>query len=176
MMAAASTISLAALAAAAAMSATAAIAQGEAAASEAKAQAALRDQQAQRQREVAAFQEERARRDAERVQGAQRARLAATGVDPAAGTALLLQEELAGQSEFNALLARAQGEGDARLTEHQARIDRLRGRNARTAGYLRAGTTLLTSASRAMGSGVFAESGSELPYNEPGQGLSRAPF
>ena len=150
-MAAASTIAIVAMAAAAAMSATAAIAQGRAAANEAKAQAALRDQQAQRQREVAAFQEERTRRDAERVQGAQRAHLAAAGVDPAAGTALLLQEELAGQSEFNALLARAQGDGEAQLVEHQARIDRLRGRNAQTAGYLRAGTTLLTSASRAVG-------------------------
>jgi hypothetical protein len=140
----------AAIIAAAALSATAAIAEGRAAANEAKAQAALRDQQARRQREVAAYQEDRTRRDAERVQGAQRARLAASGIDPAAGTALLLQEELAGQSELNALLARAQGEGDARLLEFQANVDRLRGRNARTTGYLRAGSTLLSAGSRVM--------------------------
>jgi hypothetical protein len=173
-MTATSTIALVTLAATAAANAAAAVQQGRAAASEAMAQAALRDQQAERQRALAAFQEDRARRDAERLQGAQRARFAAAGVDPAAGTALLLQEELAGQSEFNALLARAQGEGEARLIEHQANIDRLRGRNARTAGYLRAGTTLLSAGEREMRR--RAAGGAQLPYDEPDQGLSRAPF
>lgn len=140
-MAAATTI---ALVTAAVVAAASAIAQGKAAANQAKAQGALHQSQAERQREIARLQETRQRRDAERVQGSQRARLAASGIDPAAGTALMQQESLAGESEFNALLTRAQGEGDARSLDFQAQLDRLRGRNARTAGYLNAGTTLLT--------------------------------
>lgn len=159
---------------AAAASATATVAQAEAAAKEAKAQAAFRQQQAERQREIARIQEERQRRDSERLKGAQRARLAASGVDPAAGTALLLQENLAGDSEYNALLTRAQGAADAQALDYQAQLDRLRGRNGRTAGYLNAGTTLLNAGSKnydaLFGGGV------RLPYDEPGQGLSRAPF
>jgi hypothetical protein len=133
-----------ALIAAAVVSATATVAQADAAANEAKAQGLLRQQQAERQRELARLQEERQRRDSERLQGRQRAFLAASGVDPAAGSALLLQENLARDAEFNALLTRAQGEADARALDYQARLDRQRARNLRTAGYLNAGTTLLT--------------------------------
>lgn len=64
-------------------------------------------QQAETQRALAKAEEQKLRRRQSRNLSALSAQLAARGLDPSAGSALLLQENSAAESEFDALLARA---------------------------------------------------------------------
>ncbi len=109
-------------------------------------QQALALQRADRERELASRAAEDQRRAGSRLAATQRARLAAAGVVPGTGTALLLETDLAAETEFQALLAKAGGDTQAQSSESEAKVF---GRNARTAiasGRFRAGTTLLSGA------------------------------
>lgn len=74
-------------------------------ASGAKMQAELARRQAERERQIGAMQAQQQRERSKRTEGTQRALLAARGGDTGTGSALLVQEELAEEGEFNARLA-----------------------------------------------------------------------
>lgn len=76
----------------------------------------------------------------------QRAMMGASNVDPGSGTPLLVAGETAGQIELGRQRILAGGKAEATHLDNRARLDRLRGRSARTGGFLRAGALLLSSA------------------------------
>lgn len=118
--------------------------QGDAAADDAEAAAGVKRQQALAIRQKAKVDERRARRDSTRLAGTQVGRLAASGVQPDTGTGLQLQQELAAEAEFEALVIRAQGGRDAQIAELEARALRKSGKNAQTGSFLSAGGTALS--------------------------------
>ena len=97
------------------------------------AQAALYEQSATRQRELTALAETKKRSETSKIQGLQRARLAAAGVAPNTGSALLSQEELSRESELAALMVRSQGNYEAGQLAHQGSLQRWSAKEQRTA-------------------------------------------
>ncbi|TXG77625.1 hypothetical protein E6Q11_02530 [Candidatus Dojkabacteria bacterium] len=93
-------------------------------------------------RATAAEEERRLRIQSRKQLGDIRANYGASGVG-LEGSALDVLEESASNAELDALTVRHAGETRARAFEAQANLERFRGRNARTAGYLGAATTLL---------------------------------
>lgn len=100
-------------------------------------------QQAQQERAIAGENESDFRRDQRQILARQRALQGATGL-AAAGTPLLLEEATVAEIERGASRIREGGARRATALETRAELERLRGRQARTAGRLGAGTTLLT--------------------------------
>lgn len=129
-----------------AMGAVGALKQGQAQAAASQTQAALYERQAQREREIGALNAKRQRQAGEKLAATQRALLAAGGGDPSTGSALLIQEDLAGESEMQARLAESNAEAAVSAKMSEAVLARAEGRNAKTASYYRAGTTLLKGA------------------------------
>jgi len=127
------------------VSAAGAIGQGKAAQNAANVQAQLYERQAQRDREIGALNARRQREEAERLAGTQRALLGSQ--EGGSGSALLVQEDLGAEGEFNARLAEANAEAVASSKMTQAVLSRAEGRGARQASYFRAGTALLKGAS-----------------------------
>ena len=128
------------------MSAAGAISQGRAQQQAAGTQAELYRRQAERERQIGALNARRQRAEAARLAGTQRALLGAAGQAAGGGSALLVQEDLAGEGEFNARLAEANAEAAAGSKMMQAVLSRAEGRGARQASYFRAGTALLKGA------------------------------
>ena len=91
-------------------------------------------------RQESASREAAQRAAAQRQLGSIRAGVSKSGATME-GTPLAVLSESAANAEIDALNTRYSGQREAALYES-------RGRNARTAGYLRAGTSLLTGASR----------------------------
>jgi hypothetical protein len=90
-------------------------------------------------------------KEADRRMGTLRAQLGASGAVSTAGTPLLLQTTQAEESELQNLTIGYEGATEAsraRSVASQYRMEgqmaKARGKSARTAGYLGAGTTLLT--------------------------------
>ena len=106
-------------------------------------QAAYAQQQAAFQRQSAALEERQRRRANSALAARQRAKFGGSGIDPASGSALLAQQDLAGQAALDELTVRAVGEARARGYEQDASLNRLRASNARTQALLGAGTKLL---------------------------------
>ena len=131
------------------ISAVGAIQQGQAAAAQGQFQAGILRQQAERERQQAEADEEDFRRRQSRVLAARRAALGASGVEPAAGSPLLVSEDFAGEVELQALRIRSGGELRATRAEQQASLQRFQGRQARTSGFLRGGALLLSGAGKA---------------------------
>lgn len=119
-------------------------------------QATVMGQQADYERQKAARDEEDYRRDASALAAQQRALLGAAGVDTSTGTPLLLQENLAGEAEYQALKIRSGGELAATRMEQQSTIVRYEGKQAQRAAYFGAGATLLGGASKAASMGAKA--------------------
>ena len=113
----------------------------------AKMQAELARRQADRERQIGQLQAKQQREKNKRVEGTQRALLAARGGDTGTGSALLVQEELAEEGEFNARLAENNAAARASGFEAEAVLQQARARQARAAGLMRAGSTLLSGAS-----------------------------
>ena len=134
-----------------ALSAVSAIQQGQAANAQSRLQAGILEQQAERDRQVAESDEADFRKEQSRLLAKRRARLGASGVDPAAGSPLLVSEDIAGETELGALRIRAGGETTATRLEQEAGLERFTGRAARTAGLFRGGALLLTGASKTFG-------------------------
>ena len=119
------------------------VSQGRAADQAARFNAQHLQNQAAREREIGAHNARRIAEENKRLAGAQRALLAGTGRSLASGSALLVQEDLAEEGEFNRRLAEDAGEVKARNLRQEAVLERMKGKSALTAGYYRGGTTLL---------------------------------
>lgn len=143
-MALSTTAALTLIGAGSAVSALGAIQQGRAAAAQARFQAAVQEQQATREQQLAEQREQDFRRRQSREMASRRAILGASGVEASAGSPLLVSEDFAGETELQALRIRNQGEVTATRLEQQAQLTRMQGRAARTAGFFRAGSSLLS--------------------------------
>jgi hypothetical protein len=117
---------------------------GRAANQAAQFNAAHLENQAAREREIGAHNARRIADENKRLAGTQRALLAGSGRSLSSGSALLVQEDLDEEGKFNELLAADAGEVKATNLRQEAVLERMKGKSARTAGYYRAGTTLLT--------------------------------
>ena len=105
-----------------------------------KAEASAAEYNAQAARAEAQSRENAQRTAAQRQLGSIRAGVAKSGATMA-GTPLAVLSESAANAEIDALNTRYSGQREAALYE-------ARGRNAKTAGYMRAGTSLLSSAGK----------------------------
>lgn len=121
---------------------------GQAGAVQAAFQSRVLHQQAAFARQRAARQEAVFRRDIRRFKGTQRALLAKSGVKVEEGSPLLLQVETAAQAELEALTIRAGGDITAARLRREAILQRMRGQFSRTAGFIGAGESLLSGASK----------------------------
>jgi len=121
-----------------------AIGQGQAANNQAEFQATVMRQQAERDRQQAAADEEDYRRNASRLMASRRASQGAMGVESGTGSPLLVSEDFAGETELQALRIRNGGQVQADRLEQSADLTRRSGRNARTSGFTRAGSLLLS--------------------------------
>ena len=121
---------------------------GQAGAAQAAFQARVLHQQAAFARQRSARQEAVFRRNIKRFRGSQRALLAKAGVRVEEGSPLLLQVETAAQAELDALTIRAGGDITAARLRQEAILQRMRGQSSRTAGFIGAGKSLLSAASR----------------------------
>lgn len=80
----------------------------------------------------------------------------ASGVAIGSGTPLQVSEDVVREIELGASRIGHEGAAKANARENQATLDRTRGKNARTAGRIQAGATLLSGASGALQSRRFA--------------------
>lgn len=135
--------------ASAAFQAFSAIQQAQTANQQGQFQAAVLRQQADRDRQIAAGNEADFRLQQSRVLASRRAAQGASGVDPAAGSPLLVSEDFAGEVELNALRIRSGGETRATRAEQQANLQLFAGRAKRQQSFVRGGSLLLSGAGRA---------------------------
>ena len=92
----------------------------------------------------------RHRESIQKLLSAQRALWGKSGVDME-GTPLLTLEDTAGQGELDALAIRYGGDIAAARQRSGASLSRMEGKNAQTAGYFTAGSSLLSGAASAGG-------------------------
>jgi len=131
-----------ALAASAVLGAATSVAQGVAANKTAKYQAEAMRQNAEITRQRAAVEENKYRRQTEKLLGRQRALVANSGLS-LEGSPLLAQEDTAANAELEALTIRHSGDLDAAAQLNDAMLTRLKGRNAMIGGVASAGQSLL---------------------------------
>ncbi len=141
---------IAAMVASAAVQAVGTISQGRAANQAAKFEANQLQQQAERDRQLAAQQASELRDAESRRQAALRARVAGGGAT-LEGSPLAVLTDLAGEAEFQAIRTVVSGETAANRAQGKAAIRRFEGRNAQRAGFIQAGSTLLSAASKSFG-------------------------
>lgn len=106
-------------------------------------QAARQRQLADRQRQIADLQEAQLRRQRSREEARLRNSLASTGRDAGTGSALLFQQNLTAENEFDALISRASGHARAQPFENDARRLSYRANSLRGAGFRTAANSLL---------------------------------
>ncbi len=128
-----------------------AISQGQAAGRQADFKAAVTQQQAERERQVSASEEEDFRRRQSAILAQRRAGLGAAGVEIGTGTPLLAAGDFAAETELQALRIRSGGETRSTRLEQQAELTSAGGRSARTRGFFRAGSSLLSGAAKKFG-------------------------
>jgi hypothetical protein len=123
-------------------------------------QAKVTEQQAKTERVVAGQEEGDFRRHQSALMATRRAALGRAGIDPSTGSPLMATKDFLRETELQALRIRAGGEirgtrleQQATLIRNQGSLLQLAGKNAKTAGYLRAGSTLLTGLGTAFGMG-----------------------
>ncbi len=125
------------------MAATGAVASGMAASQAGKYSARASRQAAEHERQLAEVREQDFRREQSRLQARARALRAGSGV-AYAGTPLLTDTDMLREIEHQAAIIRVGGEAQATRYEQEAQLARMRGRSAKTAGFIKAGSTLLT--------------------------------
>lgn len=148
--------------------------QGQAAYDYSAYNASIAEENAKETRAVAAQNESDQATTVRRVISSQRAAAAASGVDVSSGSPLELMSETAASGAYDALKIRYAGSVQAANYESQAALDRLQGQMYRTAGYSRAGATLLGGASRVFSLlGGFGGGGASAApaYGATGAGL-----
>jgi len=113
--------------------------------------AAVAESEAKAIEQKGSFEGVRQAKEATRIQSALRAKLGISGVRTDIGAPVLLAEEQAAESELEGFLigaeARAKAKkkrSEAELAKTQGEIFRERGRQRRTASFIKAGGTLLT--------------------------------
>ena len=143
----AGTIGTIAMAAGTAASAWGSIQGGRIQEATARMNARMEAQRAQEEQRAAALDEYRHRRETRRILSTQKSLFLKGGVTME-GTPLDVIAETAGQAELDALMIRQYGVARSREAMGRAAIYRAGGRAAREAGYVRAGTTLLTGGGR----------------------------
>ena len=131
---------------------------GQAAAAQAKGQEAMaaynarvQQQEAEMAAQQSIYRQNLHNREMSRQQSSLLASLSASGADPSAGTPLLIQAMQASEAEMDRLMIAYQGQIASGRALSQGNMDRLqaniygqRAKNEATAGYLKAGTSLLT--------------------------------
>ena len=105
------------------------------------------DQEAFAAKDKAKAEEDAHRESVKRILSTQRALFAKSGVDMS-GSPLLVMEDTARQGELDALTIRYGGDVAAARARSQANLMRMQGADKMTAGYIGAGTTLLTGATQ----------------------------
>ena len=132
----------------AAASAAGGVSQAQAQKKQANFQANVARQQAESER-IAASEQERDYRKAQSSRLAQiRASMGASGTDTSTGTPLLALADFEGETERNALRIRSGGEIRSRRLDELGGFYSSAGKNAESAGYARAGSSLLSGAAR----------------------------
>lgn len=120
-----------------------------------EAQARITEQQAVREREIARAEERDYRREQSLRFGQMRATSGGSGVDITTGSPLLAAEDFLNEAELQAMRIRKGGQTVAQRLRQQADLDRYAGMtqanlyeaagdSARSRGYFRAGSSLLT--------------------------------
>lgn len=132
--------------ASAGISAVGAVAQGNSAKAMADYNAQVSENDAAAARAAANYEEGRLRERSARLLSAQRAAIAASGID-LEGSPLAVMEETALEAEMDALAIRQQGSVAAARSMSQAALSRMEGKAAKTASYFQAGASLLNGAS-----------------------------
>lgn len=150
--------------ASAGLSAIGSISQGYASQQQANYNASVAEANAQAARQQAALDEQTSRRQSAMTLGTIRARAAANTGD-VGGSALDVLGDSAAEAELQALILRYGGEVKARGFESEAALNRVRGANAVSAGYIGAGTALLQAGRYAYGAygGAPSAGGSVIP-------------
>jgi hypothetical protein len=118
--------------------------EGKAKQAQADANARFMEQEARREQETGAINARRIRADTEAALARGRAIRGGGGGDPWSGSSLLVQSDLADKGEFQALLAENNTDNSVYGKTEQARLTRIGGANAATAGRTRAGNALLS--------------------------------
>ena len=111
-------------------------------------EAQMRANEAQRERELGELRAGRKRDEAERLAATPRARMAGGGGNIAQGSALLAQEDLAEEGEFNALLLEADADAKVDSLMAERELSLAAGRDAMRSSVFRGGSTLLKSAAK----------------------------
>lgn len=131
--------------ASAAVGATAALYSADTAKNNAEANAELQRREGASEKDAAMAQAEKIRRAGRAQAAAANASLAASGVAVGEGTALRINEQIYQDSESDAYTALLTGTRRQRTSESAALISESEGRGAKTAGYLNATSSLLSS-------------------------------
>ena len=145
------TLATAAILGGAGISALASASQGNAAKAESDFNAAMSRQQAMNAQQVARSNEQDFRRQQSRAAASRRAAMGASGVNIGTGSPLLVSSDLEREVELQAQRIRHGGQVASTRLEQQAQLQQQAGRNLQSAGYLRAGSSLLTGYARAYG-------------------------
>jgi len=122
---------------------------GENAAEEADYNAKVAEQNALAEKDKASYDENIHRDNVRKLLSTQRALYGKSGVDMT-GSPLLVMEDTAAKSEIDALAIRHGGDIAAAQQRSAATLSKMRGKNAQTAGYIGAGSSLLSGASSAL--------------------------
>lgn len=104
--------------------------------------AKVQEQQAERERQVADAEASDYRRQGSRQLASARAMRGATGVT-GAGSPLLVDEATVREISLGSARLINRGDANANRLKQGAQLSRMEGKNAKTAGYLGAGSTLL---------------------------------
>ena len=131
-----------------AVSVVSSISSGIAAKRQTEGQAEIEQQRAERERQVAGQQEGDFRARQRRAAAAVRAAGGARGIDIGSGSPLLSSQDFTRETERQALRIREGGEIRATRLEQQASLLRSSGKAKRTAGFFKAGSSLLGGAVR----------------------------
>ena len=132
-----------------AISAVGAIGSGIAAGEQADFEAADLAQRAVREREIAEQNEKDFRREQSRLMAQSRANQGGSGVITSTGSPLLAAEDFASETELQALRIRAGGLTESSRLAQQSQLTKSARKSARTRGFFRAGSSLLTGAGQA---------------------------
>lgn len=131
------------MAAATAMSAVGAISAGSSAQAQAKTQSEILRRQAERERQIGESNAKVQREKNKRLAAKQMALLDATGQDAGTGSALLVQQELAEEGEFNARLIENNAAAQISSLNEQRVLTQMKGSAAKKASFFKAGSALL---------------------------------
>lgn len=125
------------------VSAVGSIAAGQAQADAANAQAAAQERRAGEERAAAQRQAAAKAKEARLVMSRQQALAAASGGGAGDPTVMNLMGQVAATGDFNARSALYEGEARGRGLEDQAAIERMQAKQAKLAGFINAGSTIL---------------------------------